>query len=181
MLTKTPTVIAFQLGAICNQWPEAKLIDVNGHLYLRQRGLNWPEKAINYMQEGLRREAQEGWRRAALGLNGVCALHAWFTWASAGWTVKAFVWLLSHDCSFSKGWHLSRVSETLIHPISLRPLSTTSCVCNWQTRPGEALETCQAARSMPARALALICVRFIKTALESSESGDLSLSLSSIT
>lgn len=83
---------------------------------------------------------------------GLCP--AWFTWVSAGWIVKglsrgAFVWLLSHDCSFSKGWHLSRVSETLIHPISLHPLSTTYCVCNWQMRQGEALETCQATRSMP--------------------------------
>lgn len=37
-LTKTPTVLCFQRRPICNQWPEAKLIDVNDRLSRRQKG-----------------------------------------------------------------------------------------------------------------------------------------------
>lgn len=37
-LTKTPTVLVFLWRSICNQWPEAKLIDVNDHLSRRQKG-----------------------------------------------------------------------------------------------------------------------------------------------
>lgn len=37
-LSKTPTVPGFQRRPISNQWPEAKLIDVNDRLSRRQKG-----------------------------------------------------------------------------------------------------------------------------------------------
>lgn len=96
-LTKTPTVQGFLWRPISNQWPEAKLIDVNDHFESEAKGAKIGQRKLLIICWRIERTGRkDGFSGCFFGASGrVCGLRASHGFPEQG----SFVRCISRDCS----------------------------------------------------------------------------------